>query len=501
MAFGGTNPTGNFGAAESAGVGPAGPAGPAGAAGAPGPAGAAGSMTVANSAALAALASAALPEGTACEVTSLKAVFDLLPSTVTADPYVNVAASGKAGFQWIRRIIRNPAWGLRTAWFIDPQNGAASDDNDGAGAGTPLKTFSELARRIYATTYAAGVNVSVTLVSDCVSTDTSVDFTTVRTTNTFITITGTLGATVYTGTVTSYTAQSTNPAADDNELADNSVPVSFTASGVLASGLAIKRTNSTVIWAWAAKDLGSKTLRISTPCTNNGNTLAAFAANDTYIVAPLPRVYIHRWRTDTTVANYVQCNFIDATASAAQPESFSTRHCWVTGPQVWSGGTQRNPWYQAAQTFATPATGTQGTMQFGGFAGDGTTQSTVTGGVWNFVQYTAQGARLNLGSSFAVFSGRNSHHDTTAVAVNVQYWGSILIYASAGLGYGIGGKGNSAAILSITFWSSGAYVGATKPIVDASSSAAIVTVGASNYANAALPVAVGADGQAFYQTA
>ncbi len=200
---------------------------------------------------LSTLASAAFNEGALAFVSTVGGYFGLKQSALTVDNITVVNATGKAGFQWCRLDMQSRFWLAKTTWFIDPQNVTANDENNGQAGGTPLKTFGELARRLYGSDVA--ITPTVNLLSDCVSTDTNVTFVG----NLALTIVGT-PTVIYTGTVSGYVAQALNAAADDNQLTDSTIPVSYTASGLLANGILFQDTTRG-FWFYGAKDLGAKT--------------------------------------------------------------------------------------------------------------------------------------------------------------------------------------------------------------------------------------------------
>jgi len=274
-------------------------------------------QVVATEAALLALDCTSITEGTACVVESLRCIWDLLPSTKPVVAFVNVAALNKAGFQWVRRLIRNPLWEVETTWYVDPQNGSASDDNTGLASNLPLATLTELSRRLTDAVLATGVLVTVNLLSDCVNTDKPVWTFAVQdgaTSGDGLSIVGTPGAALYSGTVTSFVQQTQGNvgAADDNQLHDTGIPVSYTASGLVATGMIYKRTNSTALYAYPLLDLGTKTVRTSDFCTAAG-AITALAANDTYSVLPLPKVYDQSFlmRSTGRVASRVTLTLVD----------------------------------------------------------------------------------------------------------------------------------------------------------------------------------------------
>lgn len=282
-----------------------------------------GNVAVASHAALLLLDCTNLSEGAVCLTESLKSMWDLLPSTAAAINFVNVAALNKAGFQWVRRMVRNPVWEVQAAWTVDPQNGAASDDNAGT-AGAPLATLTELSRRLTNAVLANGSTIAVTLASSCATTDKPTWSFSVQpgaAAGTGLVVTGTPSAPLYTGSLTSAYVQQvpTVATATDNEIIDSAIPVSYTASGLLASGLIYQRTNGAACYWFALKDLGSKTLRISDPINAAASSITTLASGDTYTVSQLPKIFDQAYVRNTGRIAYVTFAFCDdnTTQSAA----------------------------------------------------------------------------------------------------------------------------------------------------------------------------------------
>lgn len=172
---------------------------------------------------------------------------------------------------------------LSTTWFIDPVSGV--DTAAGTSSGTALKTLQQLKQRWWGAEITA--NTTVTILGNIPGTDTgSWNFTIAP--GFRVTFVGSLGPTtgfggraidntIYSGTVTTFTNATDAPGNNDVEIVDSTLPVSFTASGLMASGVLFKRTNSTPKYWNALLDKGSKTARITSP---QGSTLAnTFAAS------------------------------------------------------------------------------------------------------------------------------------------------------------------------------------------------------------------------------
>lgn len=277
--------------------------------------------TVLTVAALAALSSAAVDGyglGSVVYVQSVGDWFGLKVSAAATDAITVVNATNRAGAQWTRLGLRNRAWEQRTTWLVDPQNGAASDENTGL-AGAPLKTMFEVSRRLASAVLPSGQVTTVTLASDCANTDKVVWTWTVApgaATSTGLVVVGT-PTVVYTGSLTSPFVQQTTgniAAANDNEMTDTAVAVSYTAAG-LTGALLYQRTNSTACAWWPLKDLGAKTLRMSDALDATATTVIALGNGDTYTVSRLPKVYDQHFATLPGRIAYVKFQLCDDNSS------------------------------------------------------------------------------------------------------------------------------------------------------------------------------------------
>jgi hypothetical protein len=250
-------------------------------------------LSSATLAALATLPAAPLGQGSIALVTSNLSPFILVPSTAAARAGVRIAASGKAGFQWVRVVHRNPVWEVQATWIVDPTNstGFASDDNTGltSVSGGPLLTWTECALRL--ATAEINQATTITVLGDQQAGD-NPTFTYVARGLNFVNFVG-VPSELFSSTVTGYTAAAFNAtAADDCQLADTAVPGgSFTAAGALATGLFVTRTNGTVIYAPVLKDLGGTTCRVGQPINPASvSTNIGFAVADAYRVIKTPVV-------------------------------------------------------------------------------------------------------------------------------------------------------------------------------------------------------------------
>ena len=248
---------------------------------------------------LSSIAAATLTAGALAWAITVGAPFRLQQSALTVDHITVETASGKAGYQWVRVDWFNRNWAAQTTYVVDGQNttGVASDENTGLSNAAPLLTLTELSRRLAFATIATGVAITAMLLSDCLTSDKPVWSFTVQQGAVAgvdgIFITGTPGTPIYTGSLTSpyvQQVQGSNATATDNEMTDAAIPASYTASGLVATGLIYQRTNGTALWWYPLKDLGAKTLRISDALTASG-TITALVNGDTYMVSPLPKIY------------------------------------------------------------------------------------------------------------------------------------------------------------------------------------------------------------------
>lgn len=276
---------------------------------------------------LSALPSASSTAGALAWVVSVGAVFRLQQSVLTVDHITVETANGKAGYQWVRVDWFNRNWAAQTAYVVDGQNstGLASDENTGLTSASPLLTLQEVSRRLAFATIATGVTINVTLLSSCLTTDKVLWTFGVQpgaAAGTGLVVTGT-PTIIYTGTVTSFAQQTPGPAssATDNQLVDSGIPVSYTASGLTGSGKLYQRTNGTAAWWFPLKDLGSKTLRMTDAVNVTSSSILALAANDTYTVSTLTKIYDQSFTASGRVA-YVKFVFCDDNSTTpATPQS------------------------------------------------------------------------------------------------------------------------------------------------------------------------------------
>ncbi|RPJ39789.1 MAG: hypothetical protein EHM35_01395, partial [Planctomycetaceae bacterium] len=171
---------------------------------------------------------------------------------------------------------------LSATWFVDPVNGSDAITNAGTTSATALRSLNG-AGGLKERWWGAEItqNTTVTILGNLSSTDTGSWSFTIKP-GAIVTFIGSLGATtgfggaavdntLYTGTVTGFVGMANAPTADDIELTDSAIPVSYTASGLLASGVLFRRNSGGAVVHWyALKDLASKTIRITSPFANTG---------------------------------------------------------------------------------------------------------------------------------------------------------------------------------------------------------------------------------------
>lgn len=182
-----------------------------------------------------------------------------------------------------------------TAYCVNTANAGTPGSDVNTGDCThPLATLTELANRL---AYARiETPITITYTGNAVAAD-KPHWT--FSTNTAITfgVTGVIPVQIigvptvlYTGTATTVVTITAGATATDNELTDTAVPTSYTAAGLMAGGVLFKRTNSTPLYWYAAKDLGSQTIRISQPTNPTTVTDGALSTSDAYTASALPTV-------------------------------------------------------------------------------------------------------------------------------------------------------------------------------------------------------------------
>jgi hypothetical protein len=396
---------------------------------------------------------------------------------------------------------------LATAWYIDPVNG--SDAAAGTSSATALATLAELKRRWWGAEVVADTTVNI--YGNVPAADSNV-FNTRLKLNVHVVFLGSLGAvtgfggaaidnTLFTGAVTTYTAGSATPAADDVQLCDTSIPTSFTASGLLADGVIFRRTVTATRHWYVVKDLGSKCARITVPMNNAGasnfssNPLTvgnAYSAFQMWTMPPQDFGFANasKVRFDTLLATAVTNGVEDGGPTGYAP----------LRSRVWIGPHTSNPFitFGAALTNCMIATGTDTAVSWatatpptligGGFKGTGATKYGFfgIGGVGGAL--TFQGARVEVNDrGYFTIEAAVAFHDVTTAAMNALGNGTIGIMQT-----GISGKGNSGKLAQVNHGGQ-LYYGqsATLPpfVAGSTSDSTPITIGSTSYTVAVLPAA------------
>ncbi len=425
---------------------------------------------------LSSLASLNFGAGALAWVVSVGAFFVLQQSALSVDHLTVETASGKAGYQWLRVSMQNLKWQGQTAWTVDPQNGAASDENAGTG-GSPLKTLTELSRRLAQAVIPSGTVVNVSLLSDCLNTDKPVWTFLVQEgsgSGDGLVVTGT-PTVIYTGTIATASSPAANvPSANDYEISDSGIPVSYTASGLIASGLSFKRTNSTALFWYGIKDLGSKTARISSPCTAAG-VQTALSNGDTYTVSRLPKIYDQFFPVITENRGgrmtFALCDDNSTTPGSGSAPNVAAAfvHDRVTysTSQVWTGGTFINCAWWANPSFAG-----QGFCRFTGEA----VFVCTTVIVGNACAISSNGDMMFQGAQFGLTAGAHGLNNVGFSFYDCTTTPACLL-ASNGVGNAflyIRGSGNTVPMIKVSVFTG--CTGSAPCTVDGSTSSGTVLV-------------------------
>lgn len=254
---------------------------------------------VANATTLAALDASLLGDGSRRRITTFKAWFFLDKSGTprTAVPGLHIAASGGSGWWWVRETIPEPFWQAVTDWKISPATG--NDENDGTTL--PLQTHAELQRR------RAGFPANSLTPTVITYLDDATEVPVVGTT----TIAATVAAfsserlvytaapiqswpvsganTIGVGEITLKNSATNTP----NLLVDTTLPVSWTASGLVGKMVHFYSGATIVGTAHILEDIGSKTARLSDITDFTDLWSAGTGSPGTAVVGNTFRVFTH----------------------------------------------------------------------------------------------------------------------------------------------------------------------------------------------------------------
>jgi hypothetical protein len=398
---------------------------------------------------------------------------------------------------------------LATAWYVDTVNG--SNAAACTSAATACATVGEIKRRWWGADVVSDTTINV--LGDVSAAD-SHAWNTRLALGAHVTFLGSLGATtgfggaaidntLFTGAVTTYTAGSATPAADDVELCDTSIPTSFTASGLLANGVIFRRTVTATRHWYAVKDLGSKCVRITVPMNNVGP--ATFASNPLTVGNAYSA--FHMWTMPPQTfgfadANQVRFDTLRAIEATNAIEDGGPRGYAPLRSRVWIdthstnfitiGAAQTNCMVNLGSAGGAVSFGTQTppTIIGGGFIGTGTATYTFfgQGGIGGAIVF--QGARVTVNDwSYFTIEAAVAFHDLTQPAITVVGNGRAAFMQN-----GMSGKGNSGKLVQVQ-WGGSLYYGqsvtALPPFVAGSTSdGSPITIGSTSYAVSALPAVV-----------
>jgi hypothetical protein len=393
-------------------------------------------LNAATSAAMTALPVAGMLDGTPCYLPSRDAVFRIQTSALAVNTY-DVLASADGARRWLRDGRVSLLNAAVTGWFID--TGAGNDDDTGL-AGHPLKTYSELAWRLWNARLPANVLVSVT--GNQQAADLAV-FTCRGQGSTTFTIEGQLGAAIFNSTITAVpTVVGAGPSATENTITDAAVPGgSFTASGAMANGVLGNRTAGGDSFFWFARDNGATTAEISVPT-------AALANGNAYGAFNLPT--ITQLRFEETRFNSVVLRQLQATSQTFTDLALRFERCWFTTctlPDV----VYANCAFQGSQAFTVLATGRNGNFSTGGMFRGAASSSVIGSGI----QYVISGKLTLQNAGLTAQGGLLAN----AIDIIVNDWAG----ATGALTATFGGK---------FIWSTGGAIvgvrnGAASPVVAA----------------------------------
>jgi hypothetical protein len=268
----------------------------------------------------------------------VKSVFDLwlLDKTKPLAPDgITIAASDDGLGYWFRKCLEDVKWRMQPVWHINPVTG--DDENSGATALAPLKSFDEWARRVGN----SPLLVSQTIYFDADYTgDCDIRCTTPE--GVTLTLEGTRTV-LWQSRITG--VQDYAPAANqDGRIADAVVPVSWTASGLVNWLLEILDGAGLRSAGWVVRDLAAKTCRHSPLFEESAWTVLNTNVGAIYRVVSLTALGgAVRVLADASVRlRYLQLQPVDAMTVALYvgEGSVSARYCRVEslGATCESGG-------------------------------------------------------------------------------------------------------------------------------------------------------------------
>ena len=465
-------------------------------------------LTIGNASDLPSLTATAMVDGTIIYCSARDAYFHLVSSALATNTWDTFAAS-VAGKQWQRLNEGSVKAAAQATWFVD--GSAGNDDATGATSGTPLKTLKELSLRLGLVEVRQNTTINLKNVG---ATDTGT-WTYRLPANILVSFVGTLdssnqiGAGTF-GTVASFTVPGVGAGTGDVNFSDTSIPTSFTASGLLSAGVIFKRTNSTALYWFAAKDKGSKTCRISRPTTaGSTGVLTALAVNDTYAAYTLPTIPVQRFTSQQGCrqTQYQFLNYGGAVAIGGQLTPMLYANCWraaATGNV--NGGRFAGCCIEVTSNTATtflPRDNVSAQFSSGCiFRESAATGDAIASFFWHstgvqaFTTFQGVSAQAFDGGYLSI-EGDWYHNDTTIPCVDAQF--SSVVQLSFGTSNAcLIGSGNTSKLARVANAGRIEYFNATPFVAGSTSDANPIQVDGASSALASLPKVVGSTGSGVY---
>lgn len=465
---------------------------------------------------LSTLDSSGLGAGASAFVTSLSCPFNLQQSSLPLVDLMVVAAWNKPGYQWVRALQPNPRWAAQTTWVLDPI--AGNDENVGSTNATALKTLTELARRWWGAQISS--NIVWTILDNIPLTDTpfwNFQVVTPSSGNITHTITGVLGPTtgadgriidntIYSGTVTGFVAAADGPNADDIQLTDSGVAGgSFTAAGLMGSGVLLQTTSGTTKYFYLLKDLGSSTARISAPQPLSANSTwsqCTLTVSQTYKAYQLKTMPMQNWgisnqgRQIHFAQQFLYDNSADLTDDIALGFAVRRVLMWLGPKSRYQIYNDFNTMHEVGiQTVLVPAGKTPTQMTGGAWRSSTAGAEIVLFGIFGHgTPVVMQGVGFQTNdASYYTIEGPLAIHDTTPPAGHGALFAtshSQIQFNNAVAGAGLSGKGNTGKLVVVNQASGLSYgFNSASPPFNAGSSSdpAPIQVDGTSYAVSALP--------------
>ncbi len=392
---------------------------------------------------------------------------------------------------------------LSATWFVDPVSGSDASTNNCTTAATACLTLQEIKRRWWGAEITQ--NTTVTILGNLGSTDVG-EWSISLAPGVTVTFLGSLGSTtgfggrainntLFSGTVTTFSAASTSPAADDIEMTDSSIPTSFTASGLMASGVIFRRTVTATRHWYALKDIGSKTIRMTSPIGQNGGpgtTFSALTVGDAYSAFQMWTMPPQAFHVNDPNRIIFDSLYESTAATFAGTNSVKLARVWLGSAISITaiGFVDINCMFEGSKSIQ-PIAGRTINLAGGGFKGNGSDSFSCQAVSLCVVSgaMVSQGVQVttNDGGAWSVES-QMAVHDTTIPMLRA--YGSGKIYVNAGASTGVSGKGNTSKIVitSINSWFGVSLNSVNPPFVAGSTTdAAPIQIGSDTFTVAQMP--------------